>query len=200
MNQFKLIASLILSKVYRFFYRADQAYNLHKMKKGLGKIGHDVSIGYGYNFTERNIFIGDNVHIGRNALFWCSESKIIIKDKVVMGPNVTIMAGDHNTSEMGKFMIDVKNKLPGNDADVIIHEDVWIGCNTTILKGVSVGRGSVVAAGTLVLKDVPPYSIVGGVPAKVIKFRWDIDSIRQHEALLYPVDSRLDIDSLCRMQ
>ena len=60
-----------------------------------------------------------------------------------------------------------------------------VGCNVTILKGVTIGRGSVVAAGAVVTKSCPPYSIIGGVPAKIIKQRFTIDEIVKHEEILY---------------
>ena len=66
----------------------------------------------------------------------------------------------------------------------------------TILKGVTVGRGAVVAAGALIIKNVPPYAIVGGVPAKVLKFRWDIQETMQHELELYPSDRRFTKEEL----
>ena len=70
-------------------------------------------------------------------------------------------------------MIDITNdeKRPEDDRDIIFDGDNWIGANSIILKGVVVGVGAVIAAGAVVTKDVPPYSIVGGVPAKVIKMR-----------------------------
>lgn len=74
--------------------------------------------------------------------------------------------------------------MPVQDAPVVIEDDVWCGANVTILKGVTIGRGSVVAAGAVVTKSFPPYSIIGGVPAKLIKMRFSPEEIVQHEALL----------------
>jgi len=62
-------------------------------------------------------------------------------------------------------------KSPDNDKDVVFEGDNWVGANATILKGVTVGKGSVISAGAVVTHDVPPYAIVGGVPAKVIRMR-----------------------------
>lgn len=66
----------------------------------------------------------------------------------------------------------------------------------TILKGVHIGRGAIVAAGSVVTRSLPAYSISGGVPAKVIKFRWSIEDIMEHEALLYPENQRLSKEQL----
>lgn len=66
----------------------------------------------------------------------------------------------------------------------MIEDDCWIGANVTILKGVTIGRGSVVAAGAVVTKSCEPYSIVGGVPAHLIKMRFTSEQIVEHEKLL----------------
>ncbi|WP_350546452.1 DapH/DapD/GlmU-related protein [Pseudoalteromonas sp. 5-MNA-CIBAN-0065] len=102
----------------------------------------------------------------------------------MFGPNVTIMDGDHNMSKVGAYMFDVQEKLPENDLPVLISNDVWVGCNATILKGVTIGEGTVIAAGSVVTANVLPYSIVGGVPAKVIGSRFSEDEIIKHKLLL----------------
>ena len=101
----------------------------------------------------------------------------------MFGPGVTIITGDHRTDMIGRYMKTVgdNEKLPENDKDVIIENDVWVGANVTILKGVEIGEGSIVAAGSVVTKSVPPYSIVGGVPARVIKARFTPEQIEQHK-------------------
>jgi virginiamycin A acetyltransferase len=76
------------------------------------------------------------------------------------------------------FKDDVTSK-----GDVIIEEDVWIGSNSVILSGVNVGRGAVIAAGSIVNKDIPPYAIVGGVPAKIIKMRFTESQIKHMERI-----------------
>lgn len=85
---------------------------------------------------------------------------------------------------LGKHIVDVKERWPENDGDVIIEDGVWCGAGVTILKGVTIGRDSVVAAGAVVTKSFPPYSIIGGVPAKLIKMRFTPDQIKIHEHLL----------------
>ena len=78
----------------------------------------------------------------------------------------------------------VSEKKNENDLPVKIEGDNWIGANATILKGVTVGFGSVVAAGAVVTHDVLPYSIVGGVPAKILSMRFTDVEIQEHEKLL----------------
>jgi acetyltransferase-like isoleucine patch superfamily enzyme len=70
-----------------------------------------------------------------------------------------------------------------NDKSVEIGNDVWVGTNAVIMGGIKIGDGAIVAAGAVVTKDVPPYAVVGGVPAKVIKYRFDADTIKELLAL-----------------
>jgi acetyltransferase-like isoleucine patch superfamily enzyme len=163
-------------------------------KNSFAKCGKNVSVGHKCDFILSNIYCGDNVTIGDRASFIASIANIYIGNYVMFGPNVTIRGGNHRTDIKGKYMIQIKadEKLPENDEDVIIEDDVWVGCNVTILKGVVIGRGSVVAAGALVNKSCLPYSIIGGVPAKMLKTRWEnLDDIIEHERLLYTENERL---------
>ena len=146
--------------------------------------GKNVSFHPLDKFSYKNIKIGDDVFIGKGACFE-AVSRITIGDKVMFGPNVNIRGGNHNTSVVGKFMADVKEKRPEDDLPVVIKNDVWIGTGAIILKGVTIGRGAIVAAGAVCNKDVKPYSVVGGVPAKTIKMRWSEDEIKLHETKLY---------------
>ena len=91
----------------------------------------------------------------------------------MFGPGVTVVTGDHRTDKLDRPMITVTDseKLPENDKDVVFEGDNWVGANAIILKGVTVGKGAVISAGAVVTHEVPPYAIVGGVPAKVIRMR-----------------------------
>lgn len=92
-------------------------------------------------------------------MFYSTEAPLTIVKKVIFGSNPTIITGDHRIDFVGTFIMDSHLKLPENDAPVVIEDDVWCGANVTILKGVIIGRGSVVAAGAVVTKSCPPYSI-----------------------------------------
>jgi len=148
------------------------------------------------HFTYHTIEVGDYVSIGGGAMFIAAESRILIGNKVLFGPNVTIIGGNHNTSVIGKYMYDVQDKRPEDDLDVVIEDDVWVGTGVIILNGVHVGRGSIIAAGAVVNKDVPPYVIMAGVPAKPMKLRFDLETILIHDQSLYPPEKRIPIETL----
>lgn len=149
------------------------------------------------NFSFQNIEVGDNVSIGSGALFLATESKIFLGNKVLFGPNVMIIGGNHNTSAVGEFMYDVHNKRPYDDQDIVFEDDIWVGAGAIILKGVHVGRGAIIAAGAIVNRDIPPYTVVGGVPAKIIGTRFqELSILRAHDSALYPPQKRLDESAL----
>ena len=104
----------------------------------------------------------------------------------MFGPEVSIHGGNHRTDLVGRFMIDIKmdEKLPENDQDIIIEDDVWIGTKAIILKGVTVGEGSIVGAGTVVFKDVPAYSIITGSHVQKIRKRWSKYEIDRHKEII----------------
>ena len=92
------------------------------------------------------------------------NGKVIVGDDVRIGPGVCICTGTHDVDP------DVRREAGGSFAlPIKIENDCWIGANVTILPGVTIGRGSTVASGAVVTKDVSEYCLVGGVPAKVIK-------------------------------
>ncbi len=163
--------------------------------------GERCSIGGGCIINSPSMIeLGNNVSIGPRAILYAIYKKIIFGDNVLLGPNVTIVNGDHSIRRVGIPIIDNHEKLPGDDADIIIGDESWIGANATILKGVEIGRGCVVAAGAVVVKNTPPYSIVGGVPAKVLSMRFSLEQAIQHELLLYSEEKRLSKDELCHLK
>lgn len=134
----------------------------------------------------RNLIIGDDVSINEGARFLNTRAKIHIGDHVIFGPNVSVITGNHRIDVVGRYMSSITEdeKLPENDEDVVFEGDNWIGANATILMGVTVGFGAVIAAGAVVVSDVPEYSIVGGIPAKEIKKRFSDDDIKEHERII----------------
>lgn len=150
---------------------------------------------FGY-YTYSSIRVGDDVSLGFRPILLAAKSQIVIGNKVMFGPQVVIIGGGHNTTVVGRFMFDVHEKRPSDDLGVVIEDDVWVGARAVILRGVKVGRGSIVGAGAIVKDDVPPYSVVAGNPAKVVKYRWNMETIQRHEEQLYDPGSRLNASEL----
>lgn len=144
----------------------------------------------------RHVSVGNDVFIGPGASFMALISSISIGDKVMFGPNVTIRGGNHSTHIIGKLMADYRNsdKEGIDDQPVTIENDVWVGTGAIILKGVRIGRGAIIAAGAVVTREVPPYAIAGGIPARVIRYRWSKEDIIEHEKIAYPPEKRIPED------
>jgi acetyltransferase-like isoleucine patch superfamily enzyme len=166
-----------VNRLFRYILRS---LYVCSTRKKFQEIGRGVVYFYDSYFSFRNIKIGAGTYIGPGAYF-STESYINIGKKVVFGPGVFILSGNHDFSQVGVYIADVKIKTPGNDLPVTIHDDVWIGARATILQGVTVGRGAVIGAGSVVTKDVLPYHVVAGVPAKKISVRFSSEQIELHE-------------------
>jgi acetyltransferase-like isoleucine patch superfamily enzyme len=146
-------------------------------------------------YSYDHVSVGNDVSIGTGAVLMASDSEIKIGNKVLFGPHVTLVAGNHNTGVVGQFLYDVTLKRPGDDQDIVVEDDVWVGSGAILLKGVHVRRGAIVAAGAVVTHDVPPYAVVAGVPAGVIGARFPgHDVICRHEQHLYAPEQRLFAD------
>ena len=188
----------------RIINKIVNAIKLSEMKGKMAQCGEDVSM-YPASMIcagVKNFHFGNHIYVGPGATLYSTRARLVVKDKVTIGPHVTIITGDHRTDLVGKSIYDVKDadKLPENDSDVVIESDVWIGCNVTVLKGVTIGRGSVVAAGAVVTRSLPPYSVGGGIPAKIISWRFSVDEIIEHERQLYPEDMRIRKEELESMR
>lgn len=109
-----------------------------------------------------------------------------------------VLSSDHPLNRVSTFPFNTmilgipKDGL--SKGDIIVDDDVWIGYGATIMSGVHIGQGAVVAAGAVVTKDVPPYAIVGGVPAKVIKYRFDPEMIEELLKVDYSKLTKEDIE------
>lgn len=117
---------------------------------------------------EAKLSIGNNCSFSGTSI-WCFDS-ITLKDNVRVGANVTIMDGDAHQDD----------PRAGANAPVLIEENVWIGANTTILKGVTIGRNSLIGAGSVVVKSIPANVIAAGNPCKVLR-ELDEDTINKLE-------------------
>jgi acetyltransferase-like isoleucine patch superfamily enzyme len=145
------------------------------------KIGRNVHCQTSTRFwsPHKHIVIGNDVGIGHNCHFL---SDIEIGNKVLIASYCSFVnSDDHNYKIVGKTMWDSGR---GDKFKTVISDDVWIGQGAIVMAPAVIGRGAIVAAGSVVVKDIPPYAIAGGVPAKVISWRFNPDEIAEHERIL----------------
>jgi maltose O-acetyltransferase len=111
------------------------------------------------------VSIGDDVSINRGVEFYCSlrdRSRIRVGSRVRIAPNVRLHAAGHDPDDPA---------LADTGADIVVGDDCWIGAGAIILQGVNIGRGVVIAAGSVVTQDIREYCVAGGIPARVLRDR-----------------------------
>lgn len=117
-------------------------------------------------FTGRNLVVGDDVDFAHGVLVTTSGG-VTIGSRTLIGYGTAILSSNHRVPALPARVFDSGHE---NEA-VVIGEDVWIGANCTILPGVKIGRGCIIAAGAVVTKSLPEYAVAAGVPARVLKTR-----------------------------
>jgi maltose O-acetyltransferase len=113
----------------------------------------------------RGLRVGERSYVGRGT-FVALDATVTLGRDVMVGPQVMFFTSNHGIATHCPMI-----EQPLEPAPVVVEDDVWLGARCILLPGVTVGRGAIVAAGAVVTKDVPPQAIVGGVPAKVLRFR-----------------------------
>jgi acetyltransferase-like isoleucine patch superfamily enzyme len=128
---------------------------------------------------HKKITIGNNVGIGMRCVFACDST---IGNNVAIADHVAFLnSDDHNFDIIGKTIWESGR---GDKYSITVGDDVWIGHGAILLSPLTIGKGSIIAAGSVVTKDVNPYSIVGGSPAKLIRMRFTSEQITEHEQKL----------------
>jgi acetyltransferase-like isoleucine patch superfamily enzyme len=177
-NTIRKVFNIIKQKIKLILYKKniDKDTFIDRTAQFLGwrgvKIGKNTIIGeqcwFNVNYCSKKSFaitIGDNCFIGRRNTVSSGES-IVIKDYCMTGPNVSIFGSDHIISDPMRPYISTGSTF---DRSIIIGVNVWLAANVVVLGGVKIGHGSIIGAGSIVNKDIPPFSIAVGNPAKVIK-------------------------------
>ena len=168
------ILALLFYKIFlQYLPSTDNRYlkPVRKLRSSVGRFlfdswGKNINIERKADFgSGRGISIGSNSGLGIRC--WV-RGPLKIGDNVMMGPDVKIITNRHKTDDTSVPM----NQQGGLPAlPVTIGNNVWIGANVIILAGVNIGNGVIIGAGAVVTKDVPDYAVIGGVPAKVLKYR-----------------------------
>lgn len=177
------IAQLTGRLIVRARRAMDALVRAHQIS-GLASHGENVYIGRNCILTLERIHVGNSVYIGPGCVIQSTHGTVMLGNHVMLGPGVHIHGGDHIVDRMGLYMDEIRDKGPFADGRVRIEDDSWVGAQAIVLKGVTIGEGAIVAAGAVVVRDVEPYSIVGGNPAKKISDRFSEEELSQHRALM----------------
>lgn len=182
--------------IFNFFHKLRGLYKaalIKSFKKKLGFCGKNVILTCSPFINPQNVYLYDDTNIFGKFTFINEKGRFIMKRGSGAAQGLTVITETH-TRALGKMLKDKElfyGRKGNVSSDIIVEEDVWIGANVTILSGVVVGRGATVGAGSICIKNIPPYSIVMGNPAKVIGFNFSPDEIVEHEKGLYSEDERL---------
>lgn len=175
-----------LKKALGIFYH----YYVKPNPSKLGYFGKGATLGIPADLKNpKNIYLHDFARIGRRStIMSVGNGRFIMKKYSGAAEGLTVIASNHR-QKIGLF------RTGSNDdneyKDVIVEEDVWLGINVTLLAGVHIGRGAIIGACSVVTKDIPPYAVAVGNPAKIVKFKWTIDQIIEHENQLYEEPERI---------
>lgn len=212
----KILKRTILFDLYN-------AYKLHRFQVAWIKRNSN-------NYTTaNNIFDVSLVNVGKasygelNIISFAGKGKLYIGNFVSIAQEVAfILDAEHYVNHISTYpfkvkYLEIEKEESFGKGDICVDDDVWIGYRATIMSGVHIGKGAVVAAGSVVTKDVPPYAIVGGVPAKIIKYRFseticdalmevdfehlDKEFVKEHLKILYkPIENDGDVASFIMLQ
>ncbi len=175
-------------------YVLQKAYLLYCRSKFL-ELGNGTRINPTAHLADKRCMkIGHNCFIGKHCHISIVEpSSLSIGNYAIISPYVRILGGDHNMSRVGEYLINVKDG--GVNLPIIIEDDVMVGMGSTILKGVTIGEGAIIAAGAVVTRNVSPYSVYGGNPAKRISSRFSKEELVLHLSI---VNSKYRIEDIDR--
>lgn len=141
------------------------------IKIGKGSQIHNncvISLTRGFTSKDPLLEIGDNTYIGECNNIRVAGGFIRIGNNCLISQQNTFVTSNHL---INKCQLIKDQEWSKDDNFIILEDDVWVGANSVILPGVTIHKGAVIAAGSVVTKEVPPYAIVAGIPAKIIKFR-----------------------------
>lgn len=171
-----------------------------KNRKSFGYFGRTTLLKTPAMITNPvNVYLHDDIHIREGLQIINDSGHVVIKKFTEIAPDCTIVTGNHTPT------VGVPQRLGGpchiNDKEkgVIIEEGVWIGTRVTLLSGAHVGRGSVIGAQSLVNKEIPPYAVAVGSPAKIIASVFNIEQIIEHESRIYKPEERFSREFLVEL-
>ncbi len=167
------------------------SYKEKRIKKRLGYCGKDNNILQPfYTGMPQNIFLDDYTLIQPFCNFIIAGGTVTIKKWSSLSFGCTVVTGNHVPTVGINQRILERYHINDNEEGVCVDEDCWVGTKAILLSGTHLQRGTIVGAGAIVNKSYPPYSVLVGVPARIIASKFTIDEIMEHEKKLYPENER----------
>jgi acetyltransferase-like isoleucine patch superfamily enzyme len=159
--------------------------SLMRKKEKWRKKNRDNSTMVNNYFDTCLVSVGKETYGELNVVTFSDKHRLYIGNYVSIAQNVAfLLDAEHHINHISSFPFKVKvlhtvSSESFGKGDIAVDDDVWIGYGATIMSGVHIGQGAIVAGGAVVTKDVPPYAVVGGIPAKIIKFRFEENVINE---------------------
>ena len=150
------------------------------LHRDFAQISESCQIMPNSNLVTGNVYLENFSRIQGQCNMISYKGKLIVKKYAAIASGVTIIPSSH-TPTVGLPQFLSSTHINDKDETIVINEDAWVGAGSILLSHCNIGRGAVVAAGAVVSKEVPPYAVVAGIPAKIIASRFSIDQILEHE-------------------
>lgn len=169
------------------------------IRSRIGHIGKGCIVNPESTLIEKNIFMDDYSIIQNGVNFISNKGKLILGKYSVLASGCTLIPEYHKLIVGIPFSTLANNHIGDKVGDIIIKEDCWLGANSIVIGNRVIGRGAVVGAGSIVTKNVPPYAVVAGSPARIIAVKFSKENIKKHEEVLYSPNERMtkeEIDEL----
>ncbi len=187
----------LLAKIINIFSHINNRLYGFVLKSSFGHCGKNVVL-HKPNVCSNpsNMYLYDNTSIMKNWTLLSDTGKFIMKDHCIASTNLVVITGNHNRVVEHTLQDSIANRLADEEKDVVLEEEVWLGTNVTLLPGITIGRGTTVAAGSVVNRDLPPYTLCAGIPAKVKKVYWTEEQIIKHEECVYEPEKRIPLSEI----
>ena len=173
---------------------------LRKIIQQMGSRGKSIYIEYPFHASNPSlVYIGDYSKILNDAHIIIYKGKFIVGKYTSISTHLTVVTDNHTPTVGIPYSFTGILHINDISKDIIIGDDCWIGSHVTLLPGAIIRRGAVVGACSLVNKEIPPYAVVAGIPAKIIGVKFSLEQILKHEATIYDERerySRKDLESL----
>lgn len=195
MSILKSLRNIISYRYRSILYNKIAPYFRNTSPKSYGKCGKNVSLNCPLYVKAKNIFLDDYTRLQPGIRMIAANGTLHVKKYSAIGAQCVIIPGGHKpTVGLPQYLsyLHINDK----DCDIVVNEDCWIGAGCYLLSHCCIGRGAVVAAGSIVTKPIPPYAVAAGSPCKIIGVRFSIEQIIEHERQLYPENERFKPEEL----